>query len=120
MVHEYVVTHSAAAAALIGTTGRSSLCYKLLEVCMEGVVSSFDDAFLMSIYNLAEALKCSPLDVLDFILRVSAVIFLILGVFLMFFLDHFIRPVTDHVIDRVFDGFAALFRWLCSSRKKNR
>lgn len=85
---------------------------------MDGLISSFDDGILLSIYNLAEALECTPIDVLDFILRFGTVISLIFGMFLMLFFDYFMRPVTVHVIDRVLDGLVSLIRWLRSRRKK--
>ena len=85
---------------------------------MEAVVSSFDDIFLLRIYQLADALKCTPIDVLDFVLRAGTVMSIIFGMVLMIFFDYFMRPVMVHVIDRVLDGLVALIRWLRSRRTR--
>ena len=86
---------------------------------MEGIISSFDDAILVSIYNLADSLNCTPVDVLDFILSAASVIFVIFGIFFMIFLDYFLCPVAVHAIDRFCDGLVALVRWFRSRRKND-
>ena len=87
---------------------------------MDSLIASFDDAILQSIYNLADTLKCTPLDVLNFILRAGTVMSVIFGMLLMIFFDYFMRPVGLHIVDRLSDGIFAVFRWLRSRRKKDR